>query len=255
MGYNQKFVKVERVIEKVKRDFPGSYKLEMDDVIEWIGEAISLVGAYSAYQTKETDGNKSRGHIPPVVVSNYRAALPCDLYKLNVIDVITEYDESNYKVVSQQASTASSELFLPNSSREVLSPNTSSYRVRNGYIYFDDMETGLLNISYESFITDERGYPMVPDDDRYVKALASYITERLGFRMMLTQTLSERMYDRLLQTWMFNVNQAYTGSLLMGIDDAESFRNSWTRMVGDSSARSTDYAFENKRQEFNTHNN
>jgi len=254
MGYNQKFIKLERVVEKVKRDFPGGYELDPSDVIEWIGEAISAIGAYSAYETKETDGNTSRGHLPPIAVSNYRAKLPCDLYKLNAIDIITSYNEKKKLVISQTAAASSSEIFLPNAGRTATENIRSEYKVRNGYIYFSNLEKGMLNISYEAFITDDRGWPMIPDDDRYVKALAAFIIERVGYRLMLMDSLTERKYDRLLADWLFYVNQAYAGSLLQNIDEAEAFKNSFVRFVTDSSARASDNYFENKQQSLKTHN-
>lgn len=254
MGYNQKFVKIERVIEKVRRDLPGGYELSMTDVIEWVGEAISMIGAYSAFVTKETDGDKSKGNPQPVIVSNYRATLPCDLYKLNAINIINDYDEDNSMVLNQEAASASSAIFY-NKSIEPLEYSSNSYTVRNGYIYMDNMDEGLLSLSYEAFAVDDRGFPLIPDDDRYVAGLASYVMERVAFKMMMMDYITERKYDRIQQQWMFDVNKAYTGSLLMNIDDAESFRNSFTRMVADSSARASSYSLENKRQELKTHTN
>ena len=39
------------------------------------------------------------------------------------------------------------------------------YRLNNNYI-FTNFEEGSVEISYTAFVTDDDGYPMVPDDER-----------------------------------------------------------------------------------------
>lgn len=254
MALNGNFVKIERVMEKVRRDLPGSYTLGIEMAVEWIGEAIPLIGVYSAYVNKTTDGNIEREHEAPVVLENHRAKLPCDIYKLNSIRFITEYDETLQEIKSSVPMITTSDVFHMSLTNYEYAELDLRYKVNNGYVYVEGVSKGLLEFSYEAFATDDRGFPMVPDDERYVRALSAYLQERIGFRLMMQDKLSERKYDRLEQNWLFYVNSAYTGALLQTIDDAEAFRNSYTRMVENSSAHANGYAGESFRQEYSTHN-
>lgn len=254
MAINGKFVKIERVMEKVRRDLPGNYELSLFDAIEMIGEAIPMIGTYAAYVNKVTDGNRELLHPEPVVLENYRAKIPCDLYKFNSVRFISGTDATTGAITQSVPMISSSDVNHMNINRVQYSENDLRYKINNGYIYVSGVASGSLLISYEAFATDERGFPLIPDDERYVKALGAYLQERIGFRLMMQDKLTERKYSYLEQNWMFAVNSAYTGALLQTIDDAEEFRNSYTRMITDSSAHSTGYRLESNRQEFNIHN-
>jgi hypothetical protein len=255
MAINGKFVKIERVMEKVRRDFPGSYALSISDAIEWVGEAIPLIGAYSAYVNKVTDGNKEIGHLPPVVLENYKAKLPCDLYKLDSIRFITSYDETTSTVNASAPMISTSDVYHMNigDAANYLEYDLR-YKINNGHIYVSGVSKGLLMVAYEAFIVDERGFPMIPDDEMYLKALSAYLQERLGFILMMQDKLSERKYALLEQRWLYYVNSAYTSAMLQTIDDAEAFKNAFSRMVGDEAAHSSGYRLESYKQDYNIHN-
>jgi len=254
MALNGKFVKIERVIEKARRDLPGNYDLSISNAIEMVGEAISAIGLYSAYVNKVTDGNKELHHLDPIVLENYRAKIPCDLYKLNSIRFITSYNEETRTVESSLPMISSSDVFSMNVGKPIYAENDLRYKVNNGYVYLTGIASGLLMFSYEAFATDERGFPLVPDDDRYTKAIVAYIQERIGFKLMMQDKLSERKYAYLEQNWLFYVNSAYTGGMLQTIDDVEAFRNSFVRMVSDSAAHYNSYSQESFRQEYRQQN-
>lgn len=69
---------VKRVIEGVYRDFGFEDSLKWSDAVEWIGEAMDLIGAHMQYNTRVTDGKDAN----IINIANYRGSLPCDLHRI-----------------------------------------------------------------------------------------------------------------------------------------------------------------------------
>lgn len=57
---------IDRILAKLHRDLPSSFNIEEDDVIEWIGEALEGIGAYSELSEK----------VYFLQVENYRCTIP-----------------------------------------------------------------------------------------------------------------------------------------------------------------------------------
>jgi len=65
-------VSIKVVIDKIYRDLGVNTELPFDDMIEWLGEALAFIGAFTQYENVSTK----------LQVTDYKVKLPCDFYKL-----------------------------------------------------------------------------------------------------------------------------------------------------------------------------
>ena len=65
-------VGIERVISSVYRDLRPKTQLEESDLVEWAGEALEQIGAYTQYTEA----------VEYITVADYRALIPCGLHKI-----------------------------------------------------------------------------------------------------------------------------------------------------------------------------
>lgn len=216
-----KYTTITRVLENVIRDTGFTDEISFADAIEWAYRAMQFIGAPQIYITKVTDGNKELEHPDPIQVVNYRAELPCDLHR-----IIQVRDYCNKESV--RASTYNFE--LSDNMRDTPIGSNLHYIINDGFI-FTDFKEGELEIAYEAFPVDNEGYPMIPDDERYLKAVESYIIERIARRLWLQDKINDFKYKALEQDWLFYVNSAKNKAQMPSIDEMESLKNQLVRLI------------------------
>lgn len=226
------YVPIERIIENVRRDFDLVDQINMSDVIEWTFYAMGLIGADIVMIQKTTDGNEDLGHLPPVKIENYRGQLPSGIYKLIQV---REYTTGKAMRASQGSFITSNEQF------NSLGKQDLSYIINNSYI-FTSFEEGYVEISYHSFPVDSRNYPVVPDDVKYIKAVESYIIERLARREYINNRLPQEKYRLLEQEWLWYCGSAKNSINSRSIDEMESMKNELARFFKRANLHDSSYA-------------
>lgn len=153
-----------------------------------------------------------------VSIEDYRGALPCDMYRLiQVKDVETG--------VCYRASTDS--FFHSDNKPEMLD---LSYKVQGGVIYTSNKE-GEIEIAYMAMQMDDEGYPMIPDNSSFIRALESYIKRERFKVLMETGKLNVNVFEYVDREYRFDVAQAGTSLLMPTYDEMQSFTNMWNTLI------------------------
>jgi len=228
------YVSINRVAEQVYKSGLNIDEINFYDMIEWVGEAIVKIGVPYAYIEKVTNGD---GSMPdPIAIDDYRGTLPTDLV---VIKGVRE-DETKYPLIEEKGTfrTTYTNNNLPNENDPVM----LAYRIENGYIYCN-FEEGDLEISYLAFKTDTDGYPMIPDDERYISAVKAYLMYMISFRMWLQDKLEEKKYRELENLWLFYIRSARNKVHMPDYDGMEALKNQLLRLRQNPYHHSTQFAY------------
>lgn len=221
-------VNAKQVVAKVFSDFkPQDEDFELD-ALEWIGDAMGLIGAAPQYIDKSEY----------LDVSNYKAELPCDIsYIKQIGHVFQNQDEkgqiTKYDIVPMIPSTTTASVGGDRANPEdnngyYWTNEQYKYRI-NGNIIHTELENGLIILYYKGFPVDENeGYPMVPDDAAYKEALHWFIIMKLMESGLRHPVLG---YGDAEKRWMMYAKQARGNVLYPSIDDYESFARSWTNLI------------------------
>ena len=251
MPENYKYVSVARVIENVLRDADYQDDISMYDVVEWISRAMSLIGVQAGYEEK----------IETIDIENYRAVLPDDVIKLIAVrdaktgvgcykstdEFILSYPEeeqasaTNDPPPPQEVDYTDWPAYVPLVEGEV---TICQYRLVDGYL-FTNKETGTIEIKYLTYKTCEDGYPMVPDVERYLLALESYVTFKIDHRLWRRGKLSKMVRDISEQDWLWYVNSAQTKMVTPDYDTAEAMKNQLLKIVPDITAHQYSFRYLN----------
>jgi len=86
-------------------------------------------------------------------------------------------------------------------------------------------------LSYDALPQDEDGYPLIPDMISYVEAVYWYIVMKLKYPDYLTGKLDQSRYYDIRRSWNFYCKQAYGDSMMPTMDEMESIKNQWNRLV------------------------
>jgi hypothetical protein len=225
------FVSVYTVIEKLYRDLGTNYELNESDIISWCAEALNTIGAYSQYEEISDC----------LLLKNGKSILPCNFYKL--VDIrwkgkpiywSTNTNRSNYQCHNCRIPVVHQD----NSEHNNSSPYT--FYINNSYIItnindHDNMEANLCMV-YLGIRTDELGYPLIPDDIYYSKALAAYVTSMIDYQDWRKGKIADKIKDKSEADWLFYVNSARGAANMPNTAMLESIKNSMLRLKSDPNA-------------------
>jgi len=204
----KKYTSIRRVIEKVFRDNGYTTEIDFYDALEWVAEAMGLIGVNLPYDQATVNIN----------IVNYRGKMPKGWLK-----IIGTRDADTKRPYRYETSS-----FFHNchttDSVDLHCNGDLTYKVSNNYI-FSSKETGCIEMSVLQFPVDEEGFPKVPDDVKYVRALASYIRHMADYKLHRQGKLSREISDKSEQSWLFDVGAAGTSARIMSVDEMESFKN------------------------------
>ena len=218
---NGKYVSYKRILEKLHQDYGFKDKIEWSVVLEWIGDGMDLIGANETYINKVTGMDALT---PTIKIEGYRGALPCDLYKC--------IQAREYCTKTPMRYSTDTFHLVDNTERSPNYNNNSdyTYQFNNNYI-FTNFKTGEVEMSYIAFPIDDDGYPMIPDDVKFIRAMVDHVASMILKRQLLNNEISMPVYRELMQDIMFSMAAAHTRATLQNLDQAESFKNALLRSI------------------------
>lgn len=207
----EKFTSIKEIISKVYRDLSLQDESRWEDMVEWSAEALQQIGAYSQYINKAVE----------IEVESYRAALPCDLYKVVGMTHKTEslrYNSGTFDTVDRAKEN-----------RNLRTLSHSGYSMNNAFFNFN-FEKGKIQLSYIAIPTDEDGFPLIPDNISYKEAIEKYIVMKLNYGKFVTDSINPTTWDRIVNDWHFYCAQARGKANMPNADKMESIKNMWNRL-------------------------
>jgi len=185
------YVEISRILEKINRDKPDTFKYNIADVYEWVWEAISFIGAEKAYGRTTLS----------IELDNNMCIVPS-----NISDVRTIYTYEGEAMIETR--------------------NRFETNVLNGYQYILNGRTLTTNytgkaVNIEAFIfpTDEDNKPLVPDNVYVIEAVVSYVIYRLAKREWIKNNVAGQVYKDLEQGWLFHAEAAKNKLVMPTVDE------------------------------------
>ena len=218
--FNGKYVPMDFIIERVNRNSVLFRKAGITeyDLAEWIGEALLLIGAKAQYQDNFT----------LTTIKNYRGKLPCHPIVIESVRSVESGIGARVSTDTFSGSPHTGDANKLNSNGRSL---MDEYTIKGDIIHVDTMKDGQVEVKFQSLATDDRGYPLIPDDERTAKAIESYV-KVMAFRIMWEiGEVRDAVYRAAEQDWLFYVNSAKTSLMSPSLDEMESLKNMIVRLI------------------------
>ena len=224
-------VSIDLLIEHLYQDF-GFENIDKAEVAEWVWRSMQIIGTPDPYEDKTVE----------LTIEDYRASIPLNLYSVGMLrekstgitlremtNMFNKFGDSAFEGVTEiEADTdpATGEIYYT-----IVGPDASSeyytYKTQGNFIYFG-MDSGTIEMQYKAIPIDiVTGMPVLPDNAVYLRGVESFIAERMAFRLMLKDLLSERKYERIEQQYYFNVGAAQSVCKLPDVGRMETIINRW----------------------------
>jgi len=231
---------IKTLIAKVYRDLDITEEDRWVSMIEWTAEALQHIGAYSQFRPKTED----------LTVTGFRAHLPCDYYKMTQVSyggVPLLYGTGSFdKTKANQdgvelKTTASTDTSLPNpgSIRPV-------YTINDSYIFTNF--NGVITLSYLAIPVDEDGFPLIPISAAFDEAIFRYIVTKLYYPEFISGRMPANLYDKLENDWNYKCMAARGEAYMPNVDQLESIKNQWLRLIPDINQHSQFFNELNQRE-------
>ena len=244
------------ILSKMARDLNIADASFESKAIEWIGEAIELIGAGSSREEAHAILIVDDFKAPtPSLITNIRA-----IWKVGEESDVIEEEEGNLSFDPDQIANKANFRIRRHGDRIIdvniheslssVEPPTiyqhettkTNYKLNPGYFHFN-FNRGLVHVAYDRIEVDENNYPTIPDSASYKEALFFYILKKLmmgGFR----PALEEFTWEYANQMWRHYAAQAKARSNMPDDDEYKRFANNWANLA--QRQYDTDYHMEGK---------
>jgi hypothetical protein len=225
MSLSTNYISIKAVLSRLFTN-PLMEGISEADVAMYLADCMKLIGAPMSYEDK----------VATITISNYRGELPCELLYIQQTRK-KETGTNNLYPMRYASDTFHSAYHQVGSPDFVTMPSNYdwTYSLNNGMIYTNFKE-GVIEQSYKGLKVDEDGLPMIPDNVKFEKAVEEYIKSQWYRRQWELGKISDKVLDKAEREYMWYVGAAGTAAQLQSIDQAETFRAAFTRILSNTTA-------------------
>lgn len=217
---NLKLISSQEVLAKIYSDLAIQDKSREGDVIEWIYEILDMSNILMSVEEK-----------PPLelVISNYRAKLPCDIMYIAGIQY-----KGNFIVKSNAVGHNAIAKATGNKS------GVPTYSVNYPYVFFDMKDT-YATLYYIGNKLDSEGYPMLPDNTYFTEACLYYALYKFKIGALITGKSSLQEVQAYQAQAMTTLEKATNMLNFPTVDDFQGIVSRLTTLIPDMNSHRTGF--------------
>lgn len=259
MANNYTSIKV--VADRLLRH-PMMAGISFEAIIDYTVDFMRIVQCGGFFEEKCTN----------ITIKQYKGLLPEDFYEMNQIrlksysykipvykeiiktdsdgnDIPTmQYEQTGYDTATI---TSTNNTFRYATDNFHMSEDNScldlTYKLQGGYI-FTSIKEGEIEISYKAIILDNEGYPVIPDNSKFLRALEAYIKKQWFTILFDMGKLQAPILQNVQQEYAWAVGACESEFQKMSLDKAESFYNSWRTLIPRTNEHSRGFVTNGRRQ-------
>ena len=186
--------------------------LSLERAVNYTVEFIRIVGMPRAFEEKVAD----------IEIEDYRGLLPCDFF-----EEIQLKDPKGFEYVSMETPFHSRQAF--------------TYKIK-GNVIFTSVKKAKLCLAYRAIMVDSDGFPLIPDNGTFARALELYIQKRYFTNLFNSGKVSRDVLHNTQQEYAFYVGQAQSDLIRPSVDQMQSITNMWTSLLMRTNKHSDGFA-------------
>lgn len=225
---NMAFVSINQVLDNLMRH-PLLKDITKETAINYAVDFIRIVGCPAMFTNK----------VAELKVEEYRALLPEDYY--NIIQI--------REVQSKRAFRYTTNSFHLSENKTACN---LTYKIQGNIIY-TSLKEGYIEISYTAITVDDCGYPLIPDNSVFTRALELYIKKQWFTVLFDLNKINGAVLQNTQQEYAWAVGQCESEFTRPNIDQMESITNIWNNLIIRTNSHSSGFAFEGNKEVIRRH--
>lgn len=210
MVNNITYTNIREIASRLLRH-PLMVDLTLEAIIQYTVDFIGIVGFPAIYYDK----------VESVEIKNYRAVLPCDLIAIRQVR-----DSKNN--ISLRATTDT--FHLIHDEKKSIMRQEGTFKTQGNIIYTSFKE-GKIDIAYRAIPVDKEGYPLIPDNSTFLKALELYIKLEWFSILFDMNKISPVVLQKTQQDYAWRVGQLNTEFTLPSVSEMEAISNMMNQLI------------------------
>lgn len=219
----EQYINIKVVLDRILRH-PLMQDLSLETAVDYTIDFMRIVGMPRMFTEK----------VVRITIDKYRALLPCDYYQTIQI-----------RIPGGHALVYSTDSFHMSNKG-----NSSTYKIQGNIIY-TSIESGELELAYLAISTDTDGYPLLPDNSSFTRALELYIKKQWFTILFDLGKITSAVLQNTQQEYAWAVGDCQSEFNRMSIDQMEAFSNSWRTMILRDHQHSSGFIGDGSRQTLN----
>lgn len=219
----EQYLSIKKILDSCLRH-PLMQDLSLETAVDYTIDFMRIVGMPRMFTEK----------VVRITIDKYRALLPCDYYQTIQI-----------RIPGGPALVYSTDSFHMSNKG-----NSSTYKIQGNIIY-TSIESGELELAYLAISTDADGYPLLPDNSSFTRALELYIKKQWFTILFDLGKITSAVLQNTQQEYAWAVGDCQSEFNRMSIDQMEAFSNSWRTMILRDHQHSSGFIGDGSRQTLN----
>lgn len=230
-----RFISIQSIMDRVTKH-PLLEDISFELVVDYVVDFIRIVGSPKSFIDKTAE----------VEIEDYRGQLPCDFYQMIQVRRVTEpCDEHEY------AYRYTTDNFHISNHKRAESDYT--YKIQGDCIFVSPLKDGVVEIAYKALPIDEDGYPMIPDNSKYIRAIEAYIKKQWFTIQFDLGKITQQAMMKADQDYAWAVGQAQSDMIRPSLDEMQSLANMWNSLIVRASEHRTAFRHEGTKERVRTH--
>ena len=214
-----RYISLKQILDDIL-DHPLLQKVSLERAINYTVHFLQIVGSPVIFEEKTAI----------VTIKDHRGILPCDL---NQIIQVRNNDKGHARMHDvYRYSTDSFHM-----SKDKPKSLELTYKVQNNVI-LTSLKDGKIEIAYTAFMVDDDGYPLIPENSSFIRALELYIKKQVFTTLFDTGKIQANVYENVCQEYAWAVGQAQSSLIKPSLDQMQALVNSLNTLISRMSEHS-----------------
>lgn len=207
----EKYISLKEILDNLL-DHPMLREVSFERAVNYTQSFIRIVGCPKIFEEKTAI----------IEIEDYRGVLPCDFNEIIQVRTHNTCDD-NYKVFRY-----STDNFHMSDNKQDSFDLT--YKIQ-GNVIFTSMKEGTIEIAYNAFAIDSEGYPLIPDNSAFIRALELYIKKQCFTVLFDLGQINQAVYQNVRQEYAWAVGAAQSDLIRPTIDQMQAITNSLNTLI------------------------
>lgn len=225
----EKTVNIRVIADRITRH-PLLRDIPFETILDYTIDFIRIVGCPKLFMERTQ----------VLHVHKWAALLPCDYVSMIQVRTAKEVDGIEPRHRSHVAYRYASDSFHMSEHKPGIGRYGTdlTYKIQ-GSVIFTSTEDTDIEIAYHAIATDGEGYPLLPDNSSFLRALEAYVKKQHFTILFDLGKLQPAILQNAQQEYAWAVGDCETEFHRLSLDKAESLFNSWrTLLIRDNEHRS-----------------
>lgn len=207
-----KYISLKVIMDNIL-DHPMLRDVSFERAINYTQSFMRIVGCPRIFEEK----------VALIDIKDWRGILPCDFNDIIQVRTHSNCGEKNYKVFRY----ATDNFHMSNNKQDSFD---LTYKIQ-GNVIFTSMKEGTIEIAYNAFAVDSEGYPLIPDNSTFIRALELYIKKQCFTVLFDLGKINQAVYQNVCQEYAWAVGAAQNDLIRPTIDQMESITHMLNTLV------------------------